>query len=71
MNTCKLLSEKEKYKNLSSVYEEMPKKKKEVKIFDSTSNVQIVGTGELGQEADGDKCMVIKAEKNTEKSPDR
>lgn len=49
------------------------KKKKNLKIFDSTSNVQIVGTGELIQEAeaDGKKCLLIKPEKGTGKSPDR
>eukprot|EP00866_Antonospora_locustae_P001075 jgi/Antlo1/1075/1672 len=47
------------------------KKKKDLKLFDSTSNVQIIGTKELAQELQGEEDLMIKGTKNSDKSPDR
>lgn len=46
----------------------MAKKKRNVKLFDSTSNVQIIGTKEL---AGTDKDLRIKPDKSLSKNPDR
>lgn len=47
------------------------KKKKDVKLFDSTSNVQIIGTKELAQKSRGEEDLMIKGTKNSGKTPDR
>lgn len=48
------------------------KKKKDVRLFDSTSNVQIIGTKELAQKSGGEEeDLMIKGAKNSGKSPDR